>query len=194
MPFRKYELNRYLWETIFALQNRDFSNSPFSIPNWPFIKHPNKTQNYQTHPQIPQVQCSGDRWGTPFLLFIPPALSDAGEKIGRKGDRGTETLLRFFFTNSVVAVQASALQLKAPPVELEPDEVRRETGESRTDSGVIWRSSSSEKASPRALSGNGRNSKLWRCFVALPLTFIVWWTCNSENWWNQRYPDGENEG
>lgn len=70
-------------------------------------------------------------------------------------------------------MQASALQLTPPPVELEPDDVRRETAESRTDSGVISPSSRVEKASPRGPSGNGRNSKLQSRLVVPPLVLTV---------------------
>lgn len=119
-----------------------------------------------TTPYGPKFQYSGDRCGVPFRRFIMPAeISETGEHIGRQAVRYTDTLLLFFLTNSVVAVQARVRHPTppAPSPALELDDVLMETAGSSTESGVSKPSSSSEPG-----SGNVRYSHSKRYFESFP--------------------------
>lgn len=110
-----------------------------------------KYQIYPIHRPTHMFQFKGDLWGTPFLRLMKPPLSATADQFSLHEPRGSETTLRFRLMNSVVTVQARlnenlhtavlivvvVVVVLAELALAELDWVWRETGESRTELGVI---------------------------------------------------------
>ena len=128
------------------------------------------------------VQDSGDRWGTPFLRFTVMASSVADMHLDPHHvcGRGFRWTLLRLFLNSVVAM---TLQLACDLRPTDSDKVQDDVGDSKTETGVMWLSSSISwelSLFPIDLSAITENSQQFQesSMVSPLLISSSWWT-----WW-----------
>ncbi|GFZ16509.1 hypothetical protein Acr_25g0009180 [Actinidia rufa] len=142
--------------------SKRFSTKRFGLLNWATDYIPNS-----------QIQYIGERCGVLFRRLTALENMPAGEHKGRCRVLEKDTVVHFFLTNLVAAVEARVLlaNLSSPTLlELDPDEVLNEIGNSSTESGVVWPRSSSKQFSILTPFHSG----LYKCcLVGLNLAFPI---------------------